>query len=144
MRLQTIIIFILHIVSHFFITTCLCKSHCLPQYMTFQGKFFFFNSKFDNKQYWKQLLMKCKGIVYRRRVFSLDSTFKLIFTKTFSTWDKMPHLILFVRMNTPRILCWKAYCFYITSTMLCREPYLILLKLYCIVYLNLIFSKPTE
>ena len=57
---------------------------------------------------WKQLLMKCKGIVYRRRVFSLDSTFKLIFTKKFSTWDKMLHLILLVGMNSPRKSCWKA------------------------------------
>ena len=32
--------FILHIGSPFFITTCLCKSHCLPQYMIFQGKKF--------------------------------------------------------------------------------------------------------
>ena len=37
---ETMIRFILHIDSPCFITTCLCKSHCLPQYMTFQGKCF--------------------------------------------------------------------------------------------------------
>ena len=61
--------------------------------------------KFTNQQCWKQLLMKCKGIMYRRHVFSLDSTFKWIFYEKFSTWDKMPHPILFVWMNSPMKSC---------------------------------------
>ena len=63
---------------------------------------------FADQQCWKQLLMKCKGIMYRRRVFSLDSTFKLIFNEKSSTWDKMLHLILLLGMYSPRKSCWKA------------------------------------
>ena len=60
---------------------------------------------FADQQCWKQLLMKCKGIMYRRRVFSLDSTFKLIFNEKSSTRDKMLHLILLLGMYSPRKSC---------------------------------------
>ena len=39
------------------------------------------NQKIVNQERWKQLLMKCKGIMYRCRVFYLDSTFKSIYNK---------------------------------------------------------------
>ena len=39
------------------------------------------NQKMVNQERWKQLLMKCKGIMYRCRVFYLYSTFKLIYNK---------------------------------------------------------------
>ena len=51
------------------------------------------NQKIINQERWKQLLVKCKGIMYRCRVFYLDSTLKSIYNKEIFIWHNLLHII---------------------------------------------------
>ena len=65
------------------------------------------NQKIINQERWKQLLVKCKGIMYRCRVFYLDSTLKSIYNKEIFIWHNLLHIILLVGINSPRKWCWE-------------------------------------